>query len=141
MKKAEYQRRRRELVDQLSAAEANVEVIRRRLDAIDVVWNEVINATDAGQSNIDANGEEDALGSLPIRALIDEAIENIGSDFNVAAVNDAIAATHPELGMEPLKRSTISGLLSSYVQDGRLELVVEGRGRRPSVFRRKPEAA
>jgi hypothetical protein len=140
MRKSVYTSKRESLVAQRDQLRASLDSVERRIDALDVVWNEVFCLPNANQessvkseSSFDPGDDCDNPGGS-LKAL-SETIEEIAlaqtGEFGVQQVVEQLAQRgHPDAN-----RSTISGRLAQLLSDGRLVQTVKGQGRRGSVYR------
>jgi hypothetical protein len=155
MRKVHYKRERGKLEEKQVVLQAELDHIRRKIEALDVVWNEIFNGSDADQSENTAieflktapdaessgqrNGKPEDLAAPPAAVIngkvgqaIEAAVRQISGDFGVIEVAQLVNLYLEELP----ERATIAGKLKKLADDGKLELVVQGRGRRPSSYRR-----
>ncbi|MGA2440572.1 MAG: hypothetical protein ABSH08_06415 [Tepidisphaeraceae bacterium] len=155
MRRTHYLRERKKLESWAKELRAELDRVDRRIAALDVVWNEIFNES-AEQPKLvlmmpdeelldltstDSVGQtlenDPAQPTVASDGTIGKAIESVVSffdgDFGVKEVESLIVAKHPALIVD---RTTIAGKLRKMTKGGHLELVVQGRGRRPSSFRK-----
>jgi hypothetical protein len=147
MDEAEYRRRRAALVDDADATKREWLQKRRRIGALDLVWTEVLNspgsvpaapdesATDLGPPPNPFEGVE--LDEYPARTLARDAALNLTGDFSIRDVQRAVRDRNPDFTEADLDRMrpTISATLKNMCSEEELELVREGSGRRPHIYR------
>lgn len=81
-----------------------------------------------------ANIEEGRSGHGEIREAVEEAIGVAPEVFDVNFVRTRLSEIKPR---QEFDASTLSGCLRRFVEDGLLEVVVAGAGRRATTYRRK----
>jgi hypothetical protein len=135
MRESEYRRERKKIAAELKEAEQAVSKVQEKLAALDLLWNTHFSkskqeaAVVADTENTNA-GIEIVNGQA--KELIDEAAKKMEGEFGVKQIETAIQSAHPG---KMVNRTTIAGRLRVLVEEGTLELVEEGQGRRPGRFR------
>lgn len=115
MKDREHDRLRKQIEDDY----------REKLAALDLIWK-MSKEQDAPQRK---NGRR---GSL--LEAVRQAVSEKSGPFNLRDVEDSIRKQHAEMTAQ---RASISSALLTLVSDGELEITEQGRGRRPSIYRKK----
>jgi hypothetical protein len=141
MRRTHYLRERGKLESRAKELRSELERIDRRIAALDVVWNEIFNESielvDAPAIDLGLDEASTSPLSAASNGAIGKVVENIvggfSGDFGVKEVESAIITSQPDLVVD---RTTIAGKLKKMSEEGRLELVIQGRGRRASSFRK-----
>lgn len=157
LKKSQYLSLKAKLEAELQQAEWTTDGIRRRLEALNLVWAEILCPAAAEQQNGErvtpptppvvtpaeeppaepadepANGHPAAVAAPALSDMIDTIAMTMHSEFGVQDVVQRLA----ELGKSDPNRTTVAGRLKRLAAEGRLVLLAQGQGRSPSVFIRK----
>ena len=140
MRDSEYRRTKRELEAELEIARDTLAKVESKVAALDLLWKEHFckpqptESTPEHASQVPANtNEKIAVFNGQAQSLIDEATNEFSENFGVREVEKRIQANHPD---KTVNRTTIAGRLRKLVDDGRLQLIEAGQGRRPGKFRR-----
>jgi len=135
MRRKRYRELRAGLEAEVVEMEARAAEARRKLEALDLVWIDVLN---------EGHNEESArpLGESPRRGrvanLISEAVDQVSGQFGVSDIEQIILENHPDTVNDHINRTTISGRLKRLCGDGGpLEVAVGGSGRRPTLYQKK----
>jgi len=115
---------------------------RKKLEALDIVWRVAVGSSPPGEKLTTApNGgsaagdsDEPAESRGVIMAAVEDAIYQIEGAFTVKSVAPLVMEILP--GTQSPERSSISHALKRLADDGRLEVVQLGRGKRPTTYRR-----
>lgn len=115
----EYDRLKKQIEDEYHA----------NLDALERIWKM---SKKQGTSSSSSNGKR---GSLLVAAR--QAVTDKSGTFNIRDIEDLIKKHNPDL---MLRRASLSSTLLRLVEDGDLEVVEKGIGRKGSIYRQKLKA-
>jgi hypothetical protein len=159
LKKSQYLSLKAKLEAELQQAESTTDGIRRRLEALNLVWAEILCPAATEQQNGErvtpaappavaspeerlaepadepGNGSHSPIVAPALSDMIDRIAMTLHSEFGVQDVLQRLA----EVGKGEANRTTVAGRLKRLAAEGRLVLVAQGQGRSPSVFVRKEE--
>lgn len=154
MRRTHFVRERNKLEAKARELKAEIDAVMKRINALDVVWNEIF-SKESGQPLPPTPEREtgpeievaDIHAKIPIETttspaapptngamgkLIDAlAVGHVG-DFGVKQIEAKILDEYPNAVLD---RTTIAGRLKRLVDHGRLQLIEQGKGRKASVFR------
>jgi len=144
MKATEYRRTRKGFEDELHIAEEALAKVQAKIAALDLVWTEHFSKGHCGEP-VQSNGGDGSVGgdskTLVVNGLaqilIDAAADRLTGNFGVKEVEAEIRSQHPD---KVVNKTTIAGRLRKLVDEGRIELVEAGQGRRPGKFRGRTAA-
>lgn len=135
MRRKHYRELRAGLEAEVEEMEARAAEARRKLEALDLVWNDILNA---GQDEQSAHPLEESTLRGRVARLVTEAVEQVSGQFRVADIEQLILRNHPDTADDQINRTTISGRLTRLCRDnGPLEIVMVGSGRRPTVYQKR----
>ena len=122
MKESEYNRLRRQIEDEY----------QQKIDALELVWD-MANSQQPKRAKRKAPGKRQSKGIAD--ALVDAALEAFSDEAFI--VKDVCEWIEKEEGGE-VDRTTLSHKLKARVIRGEIEIVSEGKGRKPTVYRHVP---
>ena len=135
MNRAEYQRLRRQLDEELRAG---IEMLRAghraKVEALEELWEEPVVEAPASPPTAPGSGEEPVRPPEgrrtpgEIRAEVEAALAKLGDDFEKSDLCRA-------LGYEP-HRSSLHRVIEEMLADGSLEIESVGSGRRATRYRK-----
>lgn len=109
-------------------AEANADY-RRKLEAIETVWK----MSGGSQNGAKASGA--SIGKGALQQAVTGVLALLPAEFTLRDVEKQIRSTRPELAGQ-IKRPSLSSALKRLADDEQIVVVVTGRGKRASTYRR-----
>jgi len=101
---------------------------RKRMDALELLWKDF-----GEKSNL--QGKMDFVKSPKgeLTSGVQEIVKMLDSDFSVENVAEKLKISKPNLS---IKRPSISTVLKRLVDEGQIQIVEVGKGRRATIYKR-----
>lgn len=132
MRETEYRRRRKQL-------ETELQVAKEKLTALDLLWKTHFSCEQGHENSAstDSDASKTEIVNGQAQLLIDDAVASMAGDFGVKEIDATIQSRHAG---KLVNRTTIAGRLRKLVDDGKIEQVQAGIGRRPGKFKGRSAA-
>ena len=127
----DFDRKKKELEGRIAASEAETAHLRDLLDAL--IKTRALFADDTAEPGVQRRQGE-------VTELVREAVARmLAGDFQPGHIVGAIKTLHPE--RTDITKSSVSWRLGKLAESGEIELVKQGEGRAPSIYRCKQGSA
>jgi len=101
----------------------------KKIEALELIWR----MSNKAPTGLMTNGRGALLGAVR------DAVNQLYATFTIRDVEKVIKQQNAVVGSH-VRRASLSNTLKRLVEDGLLELVEKGQGKRPSSYRRKVQA-